>query len=69
MSRGNKTKRGSTEGVAKGYRLQPETHKLVAKLQKEIKGTKNDVISRACGMLNEEIRRTKETIKYKSKNN
>lgn len=58
-----KNKRNKTEGVAKGYRLKPETHKLVAKLQKEIKGTKNDVISRACGIFYEDILKAKRNSK------
>ena len=40
----------STGAVAKGYRLKPETHKLIQKLQRKIKGTKDDAISRACSM-------------------
>lgn len=51
----NRSESGNSEGIAKGYRLKPETHDLVSILQKQINGTKEDVISRACGMLNEEI--------------
>jgi hypothetical protein len=54
MSRVNKPKR-INEGVAKGYRLKLETHNLVNILQKEINGTKNDVISRACELFYEEL--------------
>jgi hypothetical protein len=39
-----------TEAVAKGYRLKPETHELVNKLQKQIRATKDEIISRACKM-------------------
>lgn len=42
---------GRAGAVAKGYRLKPATHKLIAKLQKKINGTKDDAISRACKML------------------
>jgi len=44
-----------TEAIAKGYRLKPETHKLVEKLQKKINGTKDDAINRACRMFYDEI--------------
>jgi hypothetical protein len=42
---------GASATISKGYRLRPETHKLIMKLQKKIKGTKDDTISQACGML------------------
>lgn len=38
------------EGISKGYRLRTETHRLVARVQEKIEGTKDDVISRACEM-------------------
>jgi len=41
-------KNNRVESIAKGYRLKPETHKLIAKLQRKIKGTKDEAISRAC---------------------
>jgi hypothetical protein len=43
------------EGVSKGYRLKPETHRLVIRVQKKIDGTKDDVISRACKMFYETV--------------
>lgn len=52
------------EAVAKGYRLKPETHELVEKLSIKIKGTKNDVISRACRMFESSVNRS-----IKRKNN
>lgn len=55
----NKNRNGNKAATAKGYRLKPETHDLVNTLQKQLNGTKDDVISRACGMLNEEITKTK----------
>lgn len=33
--------------VSKGYRLKPETHKLIKKIQKELDGTQEEVISNA----------------------
>ncbi|MCC6866401.1 MAG: hypothetical protein IT280_09625 [Ignavibacteria bacterium] len=41
----------SVESVSKGYRLKPETHALVDALSIKINGTKDQVISRACKML------------------
>lgn len=46
----------STEGIAKGYRLRAETHDLVDRLQEEIQGTKDEVISRACESLFEQLK-------------
>ena len=44
-------KNSETEkAISKGYRLRPETHKLIIKLSKKIKGTKDDTISRACNI-------------------
>jgi hypothetical protein len=54
MSSVKKTKHGN-EGIARGYRLKPETHELVSLLQKKINGTKNDVISRACELFYVEL--------------
>lgn len=33
--------------IAKGYRLKPETHKLIKKIQKKLKGSQETVISEA----------------------
>ena len=33
--------------VAKGYRLKPQTHKLIKKIQKQLKGSQEEVISEA----------------------
>jgi hypothetical protein len=52
------------EGIAKGYRLKPETHELVEKLSKTINGTKDEVISRACKMLSNSVNRVKKNNKY-----
>ena len=45
-------KNSETEkAISKGYRLKPETHKLIMKLSKKIKGTNDDTISWACNIL------------------
>ncbi|HRE10175.1 MAG TPA: hypothetical protein PK605_05960 [Ignavibacteria bacterium] len=54
------------ESIPKGYRLKPQTHFLVEKLTKQINGTKEDVISRACRMFENSVKRAnkrKETNK------
>lgn len=33
--------------VAKGYRLKPETHKLIKKIQKKLNGSQETVLSEA----------------------
>ena len=50
--------KNNTEGIAKGYRLKPETHELVENLRKKINGTKDEVISRACIMFSNSVNRT-----------
>jgi hypothetical protein len=50
-----KTKKQKVLSISKGYRLKPETHRLIEKLQRKTIGTKDEVISRACSMLNEEL--------------
>jgi hypothetical protein len=62
-----RNKINNTEGVSRGYRLKPETHSLVSRVQKKIDGTKDEVISRACKMLY--LRITGAGAKKKSKNN
>jgi hypothetical protein len=49
--------KGAAEGISKGYRLKPETHRMVEKLKSQLKGSKDDVISRACSMLIDDIRK------------
>lgn len=41
---------------AKGYRLRPETHKLIDKLQIKLKADQDEVITRACEMLYAELK-------------
>jgi len=48
-----------SRSVAKGYRLKPQTHRLIKNLQKKIKGTKDETLSRACYLLDEQIRNYK----------
>jgi hypothetical protein len=33
--------------IAKGYRLKPQTHKLIKKIQKQLKGSQEEIISEA----------------------
>lgn len=33
--------------VAKGYRLKPQTHKLIKKIQKKLNGSQEEIISEA----------------------
>jgi len=40
----------TAKAISKGYRLKPETHKLIMLLSKKIKGTNDDTISRACNI-------------------
>ncbi|HEY3251595.1 MAG TPA: hypothetical protein VGK25_10805 [Ignavibacteria bacterium] len=57
--------RSGSRSVAKGYRLKPETHRLIKRLQKEIKGTKEETLSRACNLLQDSIRE----LNFNKKNN
>lgn len=36
-----------TTTVAKGYRLKPQTHKLIKKIQKQLSGSQEEIISEA----------------------
>ena len=57
--------KGAAEGISKGYRLKPETHRMVAKLKSKLNSSKDEVISTACCMLFEDIRQ--KSIKRSSK--
>ena len=52
------------KAIAKGYRLKQQTHFLVEKLTKQINGTKEEVINRACKMFESSI----ECKKHKQRN-
>jgi len=43
------------EKTAKGYRLKKTTHKLIDKLQMEIKADQDTVITKACKMLYKQL--------------
>lgn len=43
---------------SKGYRLKPETHNLVESLSGKIKGSRDEVINRACRMLENSVNRS-----------
>ena len=43
-----KTYRKKITKVSKGYRLKPETHKLVNKIQKSINGDRDEAVMAAC---------------------
>lgn len=43
-----KTYRKKINKVSKGYRLKPETHKLVYKIQRAINGDQDEAIMAAC---------------------
>lgn len=43
-----KTYRKKINKVSKGYRLKPETHKLVYKIQRSINGDQDEAIMAAC---------------------
>jgi len=40
-------KKNRTETISKGYRLKPETHELIKKIQKQLKVSRDRVISEA----------------------
>jgi hypothetical protein len=42
--------------IAKGYRLKPETHKMIREIQKCIRGSLDDSINLACKRLLKEIK-------------
>ncbi len=42
--------------ISKGYRLKPETHKLISILQARLKTDADSVISAACRKLHKEIK-------------
>jgi hypothetical protein len=37
-----------TSSTPKGYRLKPATHKLIIKIQRRLKWTQEEVLSKAC---------------------
>ncbi len=41
--------------ISKGYRLKPETHNLVYKIQKAINGDQDEAIANACRMYYNEL--------------
>lgn len=41
--------------VSKGYRLKPETHQIINKIQEVINGDQDEAISNACRMYYNEI--------------
>lgn len=43
-----KTYRKKINKISKGYRLKPETHKLVSKIQKSINGDRDEAVAAAC---------------------
>lgn len=43
-----KTYRKKINKVSKGYRLKPETHKLIYKIQRSINGDQDEAIMAAC---------------------
>ncbi len=43
-----KSYRKKINKVSKGYRLKPETHKLVSKIQKSINGDRDEAVMAAC---------------------
>jgi hypothetical protein len=43
-----KSYRKKINKVSKGYRLKPETHKLVNKIQKSINGDRDEAVAAAC---------------------
>ena len=51
--------------ISKGYRLKPETHILVNKIQEIINGDQDEAIANACRMYYNEIlsRQTKDNLK------
>lgn len=44
-----------TKTVPRGYRLKPETHKLIARIQRIMKASADEVINKACSQYFEEI--------------
>ena len=42
--------------VAKGYRLKPETHKMIKQIQKYVRGSVDDSVNLACRRLLNEIK-------------
>jgi hypothetical protein len=43
-----KSYRKKINKVSKGYRLKPETHRLVNKIQKSINGDRDEAVAAAC---------------------
>lgn len=43
--------------ISKGYRLRPETHEMIRKIKKYLKGTADQSIYLACKKLLEEIKK------------
>lgn len=46
--------------VPRGYRLKPETHKLIAKIQKLMNASADEVINAVCKIHYEKIKETKQ---------
>ncbi len=46
--------------VPRGYRLKPETHKLIAKIQRIMNASADEVINTACGKHYEKIKEIKQ---------
>lgn len=64
-----KTYRKKINKISKGYRLKPETHKLVYKIQRSINGDQDEAIMAACmaffnslQIQNQEINKSANTI-------
>lgn len=43
--------------IAKGYRLKPETHRMIRQIQKYVRGSLDDSINLACKRFLEEIKK------------
>ncbi|MBZ0203904.1 MAG: hypothetical protein K8I03_12870 [Ignavibacteria bacterium] len=41
--------------ISKGYRLKPETHKLITKIQRSLKISTDEVLNKACSKYFEEL--------------
>ena len=54
----NNTELMKTNTVPKGYRLRPETHRLIEKVQYELRCSKDKVISEAVKLYHKEVKKT-----------
>jgi len=57
---------GKKKKVAKGYRLSPETHRIIGKIKKILKTDYDDAINRACFYYCEALRSHIKKIKSNS---